>query len=529
MGIRDTTGRALLGGTVESLEERVGTQSNEIQIIRESMTRLEQLLYSTEWRKTVAQFENEFSIDGLKTIIRLARMMRLKNPIIKRSVEIQRLYVWAQGVTLEAKDPQLKEVVQDFLGDERNRAELTSHQARSDKETELQNDGNLFFRFFVNPETGTVRVRTVDPLEVKDILTNPDDAKEPWYYRRVYTRVDLEGKQKAVEELIPDWRFNPRDRAKHPSSVQWTSPIYHVAVNKAGRWGVPENYAGLDWALSYKTFLEQLSAVWKALARYAWNLSTKGGKTGVTAAKAKLGTTQTEINSEGNPPALTGSTWIQSEGVNLTPMRTAGTTLSAEDGRRLFLMSIAAAGFPETFYGDVSVGTLATAESLDRPTELKIKDRQMLWSDIFRDILSYVLLWSVKASKGPLRGVGKVITIEDGEERIERVEWPEEVESSLDIEFPPIINIDTSGYIAALSQATTLGGFAPAGTLDLETFTRQAAIALGFVDVDSMIEQLFPKDEEGNPLPPDQEAEGVIEVVHAFTKELKGALNGNTT
>src|SRR5690606_26615419 len=115
-----------------------------------------------------------------------------------------------------------------------------------------------------------------------------------------------------------------------------------------------------------------------------------------------------------NPPPLTGSTFVAGEGTSLQPVRTSGATVSAEDGRRLLLMVAASSGLPETFFGDASIGTLATAKSLDRPTELMMEDRQKLWRDVFINILEFVRLWAVKAPRGPLRSLGRVVDeIED--------------------------------------------------------------------------------------------------------------------
>jgi hypothetical protein len=489
MTILDTAADRLSGGKISDLTEVTQRQSNELVRLTESMQRLEQLLYSTEWRMLSRISEEEFTRDGLRQITSLARIMRLKNPIIKRSVDVQRLYVWAQGVSISAEDEAVNEVLQEFADDERNRAELTSHQAYSDKEVDLQQDGNLFFRFFINAQTGRVRVRTVDPQEIDDILCNPEDAKEPWFYRRVWTQQQLSGKQETLTAYYPDFRFVPKTPGEiegmlpNDYPVEWGTPVYHVAVNRIGRWGVSEYYAALDWALAYKNFLEQLASVWSALARWAAQLKVPGGVRGVAAAKAKLNTTMTSSSGETNPPPVTGSTFIHSEGTQLAPFRTAGATMSAEDGRRLLLQAIAVSGFPETFYGDVSVGTLATAKSLDRPTELKILDRQALWSDIIRDIMNYVLLQSAKAPKGALSGYKRE---DDGGEWIEYVDWPESVDATIKVAWPPIVEEDVPMLVAATIDAITLKG--AGGGIPKETGIRHILNYLGVPNIDEIIE-----------------------------------------
>lgn len=515
------------GNTAETpadLNEVVFRQEQTIGLLQESVRELEVALFNSDWRMLTVQAQQEFTREGLRLITELARIMHLKNPVIKRGVDIQRLYVWAQGMSIRAKQPEINDVVQAFLDDERNQAELTSHQERGEKEKDLQLEANLFFCFFTNTQNGRVRVRTIPLDEIYEIICNPEDRKEPWFYKRVWVETGIDGNQAQKTALYPDWQYKPTN--KPPSitglPVNWDKPVYHVAVNKYGRFGVSEVYASLDWARAYKSFLENLASVWQALARWAAKLTVKGGAAGVAAAKTKLNTTLSTTQGETNPSPISGSTFIQAEGRDLQPFRTAGATMSAEDGRRLFLMAAAPLGFPETFYGDTSVGTLATAESLDRPTELKIKDRQTLWADIHRAIMRFVVLQAVKAPMGDLHGLGRVIKEIDGEQYTECVVFGEDVDPTIDIQFPSIVASDIQKQIGALKTATTLDGQAPAGTFDLKTFTRLAAIELGIPDVDALIDQLFPEGEEtAEPTEPTPTAESMM--VEAV-KELREAI-----
>lgn len=542
----------LTGGQLTRLQEQSQQQGNMLAILEESLSRLEQTLYDESWRRLSMDASQEFTRQGLKQIVELARIMKLKNPVIQRGVGIQRLYVWAQGVTVAAADEQINRVVQAFMDDERNRAELTSHQARGEAEESLQTDGNLFICFHTDAATGQTRITLIDPQTIDEIICNPENRREVFFYKRSWSQTKLDGTTETKTAYYPDWQYLPKTKAGIPAgwNVVWDKPVYHVAVNRLGRWGVSEVYAALDWALAYKSFLENLASVWQALARWAMKLTVSGGKSGIAAAKAKLNTTLTAGSGEGNPPPLTGSTFIATEGTNLEPFRTSGATMNAEDGRRLFLMAAAVIGFPETFYGDASVGTMATAKSLDRPTELKITDRQALWSDILLSILRYVVLRAVAAPAGVLRGLGTVTRESDGDQYRLRVTWRENIKPNIAVTFPPIIESDTPAQIGALVDATTLKGQAPAGTINLRTFTTQAATMLGIPNVDELIASLEPFADEGErpepdaaaptpPAPPDdapddeadavQERQAVMVSVNRLLTELREAMSANGT
>jgi len=450
--------------------------------------------------------------------------MYLKNPLIQRGVNVQAYYVFGQGITISAGAEPVSAVIQDFLSDQKNQTELTSHQARVDKEKELQLFSNIFFVFFTNKADGRVRVRTIPETEVDEIITNPQDRKEPWFYKRTWTQLKLDmntGTQapEICTVYYPDWRYAEEEKPDTigGNEVLWDCPVYHVKTGGLSDmlFGVSEVYSAIDWARAYKEFLENWATIVKAYARFAWGLVTKGGTAGVAAAKAKLESTLGTGSSETNPPPLTGSTFITTDSVSMQPIRTAGATTSADDGRRLLLMVAATMGLPESFFGDVSVGTLATAKSLDRPTELKMVARQTFWADIFRDILEYVLIQA--AQYGDLPGSADV-----GDDGVPVLvmdvdpETSEPYDSTVSVTFPPILEHDTSMAVKAIVDAATLEGKMPAGTIpDMEMLSRMLLTALGEQNVEDLLAQLFPEEE----ISPESE-----KMMVAAVRELREAL-----
>ena len=478
--------------------------------LQERLAELELALEDVGWNQLGWQTEHEFSRQGLGRICALSRLAFLKNPLINRAVTLQAMYVWGQGVSISAKHPDVDAVVQAFLDDQKNKVELTGHQARIMKEQDLQVEGNIFFVLFANAFTGRTRIRTIPVDEVVDIITNPDDRKEPWYYRREAnpSRVDL-GSGAAIPTgtvitYHPDWRYNPSPRPDTIGGyrVAWDAPVYHVKVGGLSdmRFGVPETYSALDWARAYKEFLEDWATIVRAYSRFAFQMTTKGGKRGLAAAKAKLGTTIGTGARETNPPPNAGSILAVPDGQKLDPIRTAGATTKAEDGRRMLLMVAAATGLPETFFGDVSVGTLATANSLDRPTELRFRDRQTLWAGIHNDLLQYAIDRVAVAPMGKLAG-SLVLNDERDERHVELETDPETgepISRHIDIDFPPVLEHDKKEDIEAIIQAATLDGKTPAGTISPKTVSRLLLTALGEDDIDDLLDELFPEDEAGN-------------------------------
>lgn len=476
--------------------------------LRERIAELEFANEDREWIALGASDQSfEFSREFVKTITRLARLYYIKNPLIGRGVNVKTDYVFGRGVSIGAKDETINEVVQAFLDDKQNKTELISHEARAAKDRELTIDGNIFFILVPHKETGHIRIYTIDVDEVTDIITDPANRKANWYYRRDWIEVETDlatGQSKETRQTAyyRDWRNRPNAERSSigGNPVVADQFVYQVKVGGFSNWkfGISQLYSALDWSKAYKTFLENWSTIVAAYARFAFKVTTTGGKAGVTAAKNRLATTVSTSSGENNPAPITGSNIVMAQGNDIEPIRTAGAQTSAEDGRRLLLMVAATFGLPETFFGDVSVGTLATATSLDRPTELMLTSRQTLWTDILHDIIDFVIYHAVTAINGPLRSFGDVSMNEYGEPIVTFGDTTNEdgetvpINDHIDIDFPPIVERSLTDTMTAITQAAA---FIP----DNKILARLALIALGENDIDELIDQLYPEEETAPP------------------------------
>ena len=484
--------------------------------LRERLAELELSIEDQGWTRLTTVLDREFSRAGLKRATKIARLMYLSNPLIRNAVNVQANYVWGQGVNVRAKAAVVNGVVQTFLDLPHNRREFTGQTARLLKEIELQLAGNLFLALFTQPSTGTVRTRSIDPEEIDDIVTNPDDSREPWYYRRVWSQAtwnDETGAWASSSPQVayhPDWlhpllHATPRPAKIGEKDIVWDAPVYHLKGGALDtmRFGAPEIFAALDWARAVKQDLEDYATIRRALTRFAWTLTRKGGKQAVAAAKGKLESNIAAGNDmETNPPPVTGSTFVQSEGVQLQPLKTGGMAPSPDEGRRLWLMVSGGVGIPEAMIsGDSAQGSWATAKSLDRPTELKMRNRQEMWRGTLRDILNYVIDEAVLAPNGPLKG-RLVIDKYTGESHVEIGPRREPIDRRLDIDFPDILERDALARVQAIATATTLNGQTPAGVLRPETVTEMTLQALGQDNIDEELARMYPDDPDPAAPPP---------------------------
>ncbi|MEE9451082.1 MAG: hypothetical protein V3V72_13615 [Ignavibacteriaceae bacterium] len=479
---------------------------------KERIAALEIALEDQDWLKLDFSNNKQLGRDSLQKINDRARMFWLKNPLIRRATLTQANYVFGQGVEINSENENVNKVIQAFIDDPKNKAELTDHETRMIKEIELQLFANIYFVFFTDASTGKVLVRTIPEYEIQDIVTEPEDSKTPVWYKRVHSKSkfdfgsDSQGPGEQATTYYKDWKSDNTDIKPPQKKIAKDAVIYHVAVNKLSdmKFGVSEVYSALDWSKAYTKFLEDWSTITRSYAMFAWNMVSKN-KTGLLAAKAKLSTTLSQSNTETNPKPVTGSTLHVTEGSKMEPIKTAGATTKAEDGDKIVHMVSAATGiFFHYLTGDPSTGNLATAKAMELPMQLQFKNRQKLWVGIYTNILNYVIDQSMAATGGKLTGARNKET--------GNFELVGNEDLLLNISFPDILEKDTTNRIDAIIKASTLDGKQLSNMIEAPVVARMLLEALGEKDIDEMIKKMFP---DGQPI------ESIQQTMEEAFKELK--------
>jgi len=502
----DTPTPDAVSAPLSEVEARADARLAQLAVMESAMTErlaeLELALEDRGWVQLGMGGEAEFSRGGLNTIAKISRLMYRKNPLINRGVEVQRLYVFGQGVSVACGDERANEVIQEFLDDHGNQEAFTGQQALGDAEKELRCTGNVFLCIFKPAVASDVlRVRPIQFEEIEEIICNPGDRSEPWYYKRVWQRQEMDPQTGRITwkqdiTYYPDWRYDPKGEERLESiggkPVEWDSPIMHVKTGGFffDQFGTSEVYAALDWARAHKEHLEDWASITRSLRKFAWKAKVAGGAAEVAAAKAAYGTTVSRTAGETNPPPLAGSMQIENAGMDLQPIKTAGATTGPSDSRFLLLQVAAAVGLPETFFGDASIGNYATSKTLDRPTEMQFAERQRLW----RKVILSLCLTACRE-----RGV--------------------EPEEEISVVFPPILEHDIEAAINAIVKGVTLDGKPPLVIPDLAELARLVLATLGIDDVDEKVAAMFPDGARADQQVPEQEA-ALVEAL----AELRGTL-----
>lgn len=518
-------------GMVRSLLEAISPNSNEIETanrvtdslnleverLQESLAELELAYDSLGWKEfgSLGERSWNFKRESLKKMMDLSRRIYLMNPLMKRTVEVETLYVFAQGFTLKAVHPVVQQVVDDFFNHPKNQS-LTSTLAWMQTSDDQQITGNTFLCMVSSEDKGTCRGRTIPVDEISQIITDPNDGKCVWFYKRVW----LDHNGITNTRLYPDSNYNPSeedraDKVRYQGDlydVDWDMPIYHLKTGglKDMLFGCPQYLSIFQWVVAYKTMLENWATIIQAYARMAMKVTGLQGKSGIAASKSKLNTALTGGKiKDTNPSSNTASWFLASGNADLSAIKTAGSTTSAEEGRPLRLMAAAGAGLPDTFFGDSDAGNHATSETLDRPTELKMVSRQKIWMMFILGIIDKVILTSARFGK--LKSLGAVVE-EEIDEFDDTISYSIKMPSNTDekggevgqpislfveCKFPSILERNAVDRVRSVVTAATLNGSPVDGVIpDRALICEMLLEALQVENIPEVMKKLYPKGPE---------------------------------
>lgn len=490
---------------LELLEARLREAAGSVATSEAGVVDLErQITGDPGWRLFSVLAAQEFSPEGMTQLRAVCRLVTLANPLMKRGLELRRVYVHGQGceirarATGRAKDEQSDEqdvnaVIDKHVSNRTNQKTVYGQQAAGELETALGTDGEVYIAHYTKPKTGWVTLRTFGADEIKEVITNPDDRSEAWYYRRVWQRqsYDDQGRlQYEQQELLyPDIDYRPKVRPGMFAGVkvEWSAPVMQVCVNRPLNWlrGVPDAYSAINWTRAYKEFLEQWATLMKSLAKFAWKLTTEGrNRAQAKKALAQAGTSRGPV---GEVNDVGGTALLPPDAV-LEAIPKSGATIDAMSGRPLAMMAAAGLSVPVTMLlnDPGQTGARATAETLDWPTELTFRDRREMWTAARQRTCAYVIAEAVRAPSGPLKG---------------KIEWDEatgsevvtlagDTDDTVDIVWPDLDDVEAKEIIDGIVSANGTGVLPP------ELVLRHLLVALGVRDVDSILREM--EDEEGN-------------------------------
>ncbi len=346
--------------------------------------------------------------------------MYITNPLAKRLLELKRDFIVGEGITFQAEDDSVQEVLESFWNDPVNRLDSWVFQMA----LELGLWGEQIYPVFVRTGEdvgwGDNRVRcgVIDPLRVRKVVTDPENV-------RIKTEVHVVGPgNRTIKYGIVRASGEGKDRGKLvvPENFDGKACFY-FSVNSLSNStrGIPDLLAQSDWLKQYDQYLFNVLEREAFIKYFVWDLLMKG------ATKEQIRARLKEVKMP-RPGSVLGHNENE-EWKPISPdLHQAGSQIA---GRQILTHIVGTFGFPEHWFGRGEAATRATAKEMGEPVIKSLTSRQRYFREMLRDMLKFVIDQAIIA--------GKV---------------KEEVERKFVLNMPDVSVRDTGTAATALLQAS---------------------------------------------------------------------------
>ena len=352
------------------------------EILREATQQVEDALNLEDqgWVNLSQQGTEVITSESRKTTVKEARLYSLRDPLCRRAVALMTDYSFGPGITWNMKDEPAKKLLETFWKAPGNKPLLSAKGQRKSSD-KLLTDGELFLAVFLGNQ-GQATIRRIDTLEITEFITDPDDKENVRYYKRDWNDAQAKSHTDYYRSFANIKDVACQDSGGNSKQKTTDALVYHLAINDLGQRGNSYLMPVLEWIKLYRKFLASRVAIMLALSRFAWKRKIKGGQTAIDAIKAK--THEKEIKA--------GSDLLENEGVDTQPIKTeSGASAAYQDGRQIKLQVAAGTGWPEQYFGDISIGNLATAKTVELPVQKMCESYQAIWQGAYEDIFRLIL------------------------------------------------------------------------------------------------------------------------------------------
>lgn len=250
-----------------------------------------------------------------------------QNAFAKRLVTLMSDLILADGVTVEAVDERVQEVIDGAWNHRVNQLKtriIEFHNA-------LSVNGELIITVAVNPINGIPTIGFIDPYQVKSILPLPDNVLVP-------DKLVLKSGAGEPEKMLRIVRENP-------DTGMLEGEVFYLGINK-----MPNSLRGrsdlstlADWLDLYDTYLFAEVERLQLLSAFVWDYEIQGAEKGEIVTKLR-----------DFPKPTPGRVWAHNEKEQLnarTPDLKAADR--SEAGRMLRVHIAGAFGFPLSYLGEI--------------------------------------------------------------------------------------------------------------------------------------------------------------------------------
>lgn len=330
----------------------------------------------SQWRRLTGDTNRDLSPLKQERMIEIGFFLWENTPMGRWLIETTKDFILAEGLPYESKNDEVKKVLDDFWFDPLNRMDLSLEKHAR----ELLITGELCLPVFVAEQTGRVRLGYVDPAQIKEVKTDPEN-------RKLVIGITLKGPTgddgKKYRTILPkEAEFIISKSAQSQRNSYADGECFFFAINNLTNSprGRSELLSIADWIDGYEQFLFDLLDKWKLINTFLWDLSVSGADEG-------------EIKKQIQALVKkSGSVYGHNEKVTLDAKTPDLKAVDTSEGARLFRNHILGGlNYPEHWFGGGGDVNRATAVEMASPTFKTLSAKQKYFKYILETIFEFVI------------------------------------------------------------------------------------------------------------------------------------------
>ncbi|MEO0132591.1 MAG: hypothetical protein ABIK73_06675 [candidate division WOR-3 bacterium] len=404
---------------------------NEVALLRQSVKGLER----EYWVPIGSAGEAVVPRERFVKMVKLSREYYRNNPYYRQAIRLYSAFIFGRGASITSNDEGIQQKLDVLINTYDNQKTFFSPIAQIRLSNKLLRDGELFVFFFVSPDNQVI-IRICDPLEIEEIITEPDDQQTELYYKRAFRLSKSFGGElkRLVYRSVEYFDYTNYPYAI-PAMMDLHSPetddcyVMHVVSPETDileQRGTPPLLSSVEWARLHMETIQDFVAYLRAITMIVAKEVVKDAGVSVEEIKRQIEGLQGEI------PRF--ATRIEFEGGDeYQPVERSGNLASVFErvARATKLSVCAGTGIYEHYFGDPSTGNLATATSMELPMIKIFEQWQRFWESVYRDVIAFYL---------KLQGIDEV-----------------EAMKSVEVKFPDFLKKDAPGLLNGVINAYSMG------------------------------------------------------------------------
>ena len=231
-----------------------------------------------EWLyRTLSPYKIDRSLQPVQQerLAKVAVWLWMANPLAYNGIEMIRDYVIGPGFQVGSQNEKVKAVIEEHWNDPINNWTI----AQGDRFRDLMIFGEFFPMMFVNPANGHTKIGVVDPMQIEEVICDPENIAVP---QKIKIKAEEGGKETIEKWVVQVDETGALGRTMNSklyggidTKGRLVGDVFYFPLNRllSARRGRSPLLAVADWLDAYDNFLFQRIENIARAATFIWDVT----------------------------------------------------------------------------------------------------------------------------------------------------------------------------------------------------------------------------------------------------------------